>query len=67
MGELKLIKFDGTTVTVKSNGSVVTEKKPKCMEQCDGCEKYALDYEGTAFRNDEKEIIIWLCHECSVL
>lgn len=64
MGELRLIKGDGTDITFHADDTVTIVKQSRRMEQCDGCEKYALEAEGTSFRDDKQQIILWFCHKC---
>ena len=67
MGELRLIKGDGTDITIHRDDSVTIVKQARRMEQCDICLKLALEAEGTAYRNDQQETITWLCHKCAAL
>ena len=67
MGELRLIKGDGTDITIHRDDSVTVVQRKRRMEQCDGCEKYALESEGTAYRDDKLEIILWFCHKCVLM
>ena len=64
MGELRLIKPDGTDITIHRDDSVTIVKQPRRMEQCDTCSKYALEAEGSAFTDDKNEVILWFCHVC---
>ena len=64
MGELRLIKPDGTDITIHRDDSVTLAQQPRRMEQCDKCLKYALEAEGSAFRDDNNELILWFCHVC---
>jgi hypothetical protein len=65
MGELRLIKPDGTDITFHADDTVTIVKQPRRMEQCDICLKLALEAEGIAYRNDQQETITWLCHKCA--
>ena len=67
MGELRLIKGDGTDITIHRDDSVTMVQHKRRMEQCDGCEKYALESEGTAYRDEKLEIILWFCHKCVLM
>ena len=67
MGELRLIKPDGTDITIHRDDSVTLVQHKRRMEQCDGCEKYALESEGTAYRDEKLEIILWFCHKCVLM
>ena len=64
MGELRLIKPDGTDITIHRDDSVTLAKQARRMEQCDNCVKDALEAEGSAFRDDKNEVILWFCHVC---
>ena len=64
MGELRLIKPDGTDIIFHRDDSVTVGKQPRRMEQCDNCENYTPEAMGTAFRDDKNEVILWFCHLC---
>ena len=66
MGELRLIKPDGTDITIHRDDSVTVVQHKQRMEQCDYCEKYALENEGVVVRDEKLEIILWFCHKCVV-
>jgi hypothetical protein len=67
MGELRLIKPDGTDITFHADDTVTIVKQPRRMEQCDNCSKYGLESEGIAYPDDHAEVIMWFCSKCIVL
>jgi len=61
MGELRLIKADGTEITFRRDGGVVHSYIR--MEVCDQCQTALPESEGTSFK-DGDDLIAWLCAQC---
>lgn len=61
MGELRLIKPDGTEITFKRDGQ--TTHRYIRMEICDQCQVALPESEGTSFKSG-LELVAWLCPNC---